>query len=204
MGRFVPISFVQLLTAVVFAFNLASPGLADQYKRAKFQKSGWSTKGGMTIRHQILAARAMGKFILYDNGSSKKVVLGTWRDEMTGLVYRAENPFRLLEIDHLIPLKWAWDHGAENWDYAKRNKFANDRRFLLITAKSVNGSKSEKGADLYLPINRDLACTYLVKFQEGVMEYDLKPTASESTLMNIYEKDVCRKDQYTAALGSDG
>lgn len=157
----------------------------------------------MTIRHQILVNRALGDTIVYDNGSSRKVVLGTWRDEMTGLVYRAIFPLGVLEIDHLIPLKWAWDHGARTWDYSKRNKFANDRRYLLITAKSVNGSKSAKGADLYLPINRDLACTYLVKFQEAVLEYGLEPSRSESTLMNAYEKDVCRNDQYSAALGSD-
>jgi len=177
-----------LTIAVLFA----TPVFASDYSRAAFQKSGWKTRHKMTVRHHVLLERTLSKPLIYDNGHSRKVVLGTWKDQMTGLVYRALNPYGVLEIDHVIPLYWAWRHGADQWTYKKRNKFANDSRFLIITTKSVNASKSALGADLFLPVKQALACSYISTFQLGVIEYGLRLSLKESTLIASHEMDACR------------
>ncbi|WP_241956287.1 GmrSD restriction endonuclease domain-containing protein [Marinobacter flavimaris] len=32
-----------------------------------------------------------------------------------------------IDIDHIVPLAWSWDRGAQQWSNDKRQRFANDR-----------------------------------------------------------------------------
>ena len=57
--------------------------------------------------------------------SSKKceVKSGKWLSLFTGEVI---NNVSEVDIDHFVPLAWAWKHGAHSWSKAKRVEFAND------------------------------------------------------------------------------
>ncbi|MFT7300982.1 MAG: hypothetical protein ACI89Z_001449 [Porticoccus sp.] len=37
-----------------------------------------------------------------------------------------------MDIDHLVPLKWAWVHCAYNWSYDKRTAFAKVMSHLML------------------------------------------------------------------------
>lgn len=50
-----------------------------------------------------------------------------------------------VQIDHVVPLAFAFAHGAWNWPADKRLAFANDPLNLVTTAGHVNGEKSDSG-----------------------------------------------------------
>lgn len=56
-----------------------------------------------------------------------RVVSGRWYDPYTGKTFTTSSP---LDIDHLVPLAWAWDHGADEWTDRRRRAFALDTRNL--------------------------------------------------------------------------
>ncbi|WP_236079024.1 HNH endonuclease family protein [Marinobacter nauticus] len=45
-----------------------------------------------------------------------------------------------VDIDHVVPLNWAWGHGASSWPRQKREKFANDPVNLIPVEASLNRS----------------------------------------------------------------
>jgi hypothetical protein len=70
------------------------------------------------------------------------VIRGKWIDPNTGDTFTNG---REVEVDHLVPLKWAWDRGAYSWPEEKRVEFANDFANLFVVAGSANRSKGAKG-----------------------------------------------------------
>jgi Protein of unknown function (DUF1524) len=67
-----------------------------------------------------------------------------------------------VDIDHLVPLKEAWDSGARGWDDARREAYANDlgdRRSLVAVTDNVNQSKGESDVAEWLP--RYGVCAYV-------------------------------------------
>lgn len=66
-----------------------------------------------------------------------------------------------LDIDHMVPLKEAWDSGAWRWDARVRKAFANDlgyRGSLVAVTASSNRSKSDQDPAEWLPRTR--VCSY--------------------------------------------
>ena len=59
-----------------------------------------------------------------------------------------------VDIDHLVPLKEAWDSGAATWSDRLRRRYANDlgdRRTLVAVTDNVNQSKGERDVAEWLP-----------------------------------------------------
>lgn len=48
-----------------------------------------------------------------------------------------------VQIDHIFPLRAAWDLGAHAWPPAKRKQFANDPLNLVAVSASANQEKSD-------------------------------------------------------------
>ncbi len=171
---------------------LVAPATAQQYSREMFMRSGWKQQDRMNTRHQILRQRSLIPPKLRDSNGTIKVVWGEWIDEMTGARIGPINPDGVVEIDHVIPLKWAWDHGASVWSYEKRNRFANDRRFLIITTRQNNNRKRAKGADIYIPSDPALACSYISAFERAAIDYVLDIDLKTWSWITTNEKDSCR------------
>lgn len=71
----------------------------------------------------------------------------------------------------MVPLKWAWDHGADKWSQEKREQFANDRVNLVAVEASLNRSKGAKGLDEWLPpANQE---QYKARFKRILLKYGL-------------------------------
>jgi hypothetical protein len=59
-----------------------------------------------------------------------------------------------VDIDHLVPLKEAWDSGARSWSADRRERYANDLgdpRSLVAVTDNVNQSKGERDVAEWLP-----------------------------------------------------
>ena len=70
-----------------------------------------------------------------------RVIAGEWHDPYTGRVFT--NP-SLLDVDHVVPLKEAFDSGAKAWSRQEKILFANDlenKDHLIAVYRSANRSK---------------------------------------------------------------
>ncbi|XKG36511.1 HNH endonuclease family protein [Marinobacter sp.] len=109
---------------------------------------------------------------------------GRWISPFTGNVIQNSSE---IDIDHVVPLKWAWDHGADNWSRAKREKFANDPVNLWSAELSLNRQKGARGPEEWLPPAGK--CQYVSRFVRIVKVYELKPSEGQ---FNRYKRQLSK------------
>jgi len=78
-----------------------------------------------------------------------------------------------LDADHVVPLKWAWEHGASAWTDEQREAFANDSDNIVMVLAAANRSKGAKGPDDWMPPNRAYHVQYLERFDAICKKYGL-------------------------------
>lgn len=115
---------------------------SDSYERSAFGH-GWDDEDGdcQDSRAEVLIATS-STTVRFATDKSCRVVTGRWISPFTGNVTQNSSE---IEIDHVVPLAWAWDRGASNWSDARRERFANDKRnlwpveaYLNITTITIN------------------------------------------------------------------
>ena len=162
-----------LLCVFISLGGLYADGI-PKYKRSYF--GGWTDSDGdcQNTRHELLQELSTSIMSFTDN--TCRVLTGKWVDPYTGKTFRRSAD---VDIDHLVPLYWAWQHGAYEWNRDKRVRFANDPRNLFAVQKSVNREKSAKGPLKWLPPNIAFRCSYVVRFERIVKIYDLHLSQAE-------------------------
>ena len=157
--------------------------LPDRYDRRAF--GGWSDEDGdcQNTRHEHLIARSAGPVELSEDGC--QVLRGRWRDPYTGNIHVSAPE---IEIDHVVPLFYAWERGANRWEPETQRRFANDSANLLPVGAMVNRSKGAAGPLEWLPPSEAFACEYLLRFARVVDRYDL----------NLRSEEVAALEQLTA------
>jgi len=124
------------------------------------------------------------------NQSHCSVTRGRWLDPYTGKIfYNARD----LDVDHVVPLKWAWEHGAERWSQEKRRQFANDESNLFAVEASINREKGAMGPFDWLPPNHAFHCQYILRFQRTVKKYGLNLSEREVELLTKLRATKCGK-----------
>lgn len=181
---------LRALLSAILIWSAAPFAIADDYSRCEFGCDFWQ-RDKMNTRHLVLKLRARGQLTVYYDGNHYKVIRGTFVDEMTGEVLVDINPSGVVEIDHIVPLHWAWLHGADRWSRKQRRQFANDTSFLIVTRKRNNASKSDLPLDEYLPINRRMACTYSKKFNDALDKYPFEISETERFRFGEIERRAC-------------
>ncbi|WP_460797370.1 HNH endonuclease family protein [Microbacterium sp. GXF0217] len=79
----------------------------------------------------------------------------------------------LVQIDHVVALGWAWEHGAWAWNDDQRTAFANDPANLVAAAQHTNQSKSASGPADWLPPEPTLRCAYVEQWVAVLGAYAL-------------------------------
>ncbi|MGB3475511.1 MAG: HNH endonuclease family protein [Mycobacterium sp.] len=79
-----------------------------------------------------------------------------------------------VQIDHIVPLAYAWDMGASAWPYRQRLRFANDPANLLAVAGQGNQDKGDAGPGQWMPPNKSFACQYAVAYISVLRGYALR------------------------------
>ncbi|MDB4078711.1 HNH endonuclease family protein [Amylibacter sp.] len=151
------------------------------YNRGLFENWKDFDNDCQNTRHELLQKLSLKKFTLSSN--TCRVINGFWHDPYTNEVFFKSSE---LDIDHLVPLKYAWSRGAYSWSKSKRVKFSNDESNLFAVKKSVNRQKSAMGPAMWLPPSDNFKCEYIKLFQGIVTKYDLKQ--AEDELSHINEK----------------
>lgn len=150
------------LNALILGLLLVLPctGYSQEYSRSMFKH--WSDLDGNhhNTRYDELAAQNI----------TKCRIISIWVCRYTGFVTQNS---KLMDIDHIVPLKYAWEHGAEKWTPARREAFANDHDNLLVVLAAANRSKGAKGPDHWLPPNIRFIPTYIDLFTRVCTKYGL-------------------------------
>lgn len=89
-----------------------------------------------------------------------------------------------IEVDHIFPLRAAWDLGAVYWDEATRVAFANDPRNLVAVSKQENREKSDQLPSKWLPPLRAQRCWYVNRLAEVASIYQLNLSESDVAVMH--------------------
>lgn len=112
------------------------------------------------------------------------IMTGEWYSWYDGATWTHASD---VDIDHLVPLKEAWDSGAKGWDAGARERFANDlgdRRTLVAVTDNVNESKGDRDVAEWLP---DLhVCRYVRHWVAVKLRFGLAVDRAErSTLVRL-------------------
>ncbi|WP_028636622.1 HNH endonuclease family protein [Nocardioides sp. URHA0032] len=89
-----------------------------------------------------------------------------------------------VDIDHLVPLKEAWDSGARGWDAETRERYANDlgdARALVAVTDNVNQSKGDRDAAEWLP--EFSVCRYVRDWTAIKLRWGLAVDPAEKTAL---------------------
>jgi hypothetical protein len=165
---------------------------AGEYDRDLFgQRWADINRNGCDTRNDILARDLAG--VTFKPGTRDCVVLtGTLDDPYTGTEVpfaRGEGTSDLVPIDHVIPLSWAWQNGADQWAPATRERFANDPLNLQATTREQNTSKSDRGPAEWLPAAETYRCAYIARFVLIATTYDLTiPAADASAAATVIDR----------------
>ena len=93
------------------------------------------------------------------------------------------------DVDHMVPLKEAWDSGAWNWSAAARQSFANDLTYahsLIAVSAGSNRSKSDRDPTDWLPTNSEYRCEYTVAWVQVKARWKLSiDTAEKNKLLSL-------------------
>ena len=181
MRLLVPWVFLLLLTT--------SYALSDEH--SKYDRNlfgGWSDtdRDCQNMRHELL--QELSTAVVSFSQNTCRVTRGRWLDPYTDKIFYQS---RLLDIDHLVPLKYSWDRGAHAWTSKKRRQFANDPINLFAVEKSVNRQKSASGPAEWLPPNIKFRCQYITRFQRVVKLYALSQSDAELGAIKQVQQKYC-------------
>jgi hypothetical protein len=152
------------------------------YRRAAFGDS-WTDDNsapgghnGCDTRNDILDRDLIDKTYVALSRCPRAVATGTLRDpygNRTIAFLRGNQTGAAVQIDHIVPLAYAWDQGARGWSDEMRIRFANDPANLLAVEGKANQDKGDKEPAVWMPANAAFHCQYAVAFIAVLRGYGL-------------------------------
>lgn len=163
---------------------ITDPMDVDYDREGQFGNGWLDINGtGCDTRNEMLA-RDLRDVVLDDDGCT--VLNGTLDEPFTGTVIdfvRGPDTSTAVHIDHMVPLSWAAQHGALEWDTETREHFANDPANLLAVDGPANSAKGDSGPGEWMPDNTDFHCDYAATFAAVVLDYDLVINSTDSSAL---------------------
>jgi hypothetical protein len=97
----------------------------------------------------------------------------------------------LVQIDHVYPLRRAWNRAAHAWPKDRWVVFANWQPNLIPTA--LNERKGDAMPGEWTPPDRNGQCTYSIVMKHTAQEWNLPFTPSEEQALNNLS-NMCRQE----------
>ena len=165
------------------------------FKKKPFKEKGYDRKKWhhwvdedrdcQNTRAEILISESILP-IKFRGNKQCTVLSGKWYGPYSGRYWLLASD---LDIDHIVPLFWAYHHGGNQWNSEKKSNFANDFENLIAVEDRLNQFKGAKGPDHWLPPNKNFQCEYIKKFDQIVKKYQLTYKPKEKTKMNLLLTD---------------
>lgn len=143
------------------------------YSRSEFG-AGWSMSAGCTTRQQVLRDEALG-----GSATDCGVSDGSWRSLYDGR--KLDDPDSV-KVDHVVPLKEAWQSGADQWSPEKRRAFANDlgyRDSLMVVSAVSKRAKDGGDPAEWMPPRVAAQCRYAQAWVAVKWRWELAFDAAE-------------------------
>jgi hypothetical protein len=139
-------------------------------------------RNGCDTRNDLL--KLDGREVEFRTGSDCVVVSMTLHDPYTGKdIAWKKTKAAEVQIDHVVPLSYAWQMGAARWDKQKRQRLANDVLNLLPVSGPANSAKQDSGPASWLPPSKAIRCSYAVRFAQVAEKYELSVTSADKRVM---------------------
>ncbi|MFE0749167.1 HNH endonuclease family protein [Gordonia sp. NPDC058843] len=105
----------------------------------------------------------------------RAVLAGDLLSPYTGdfVIFRRDRNASAVQIDHIVPLSYAWDMGAWSWPPATRLDFANDPANLVAVDGHSNQDKSDSEPARWMPPATGFWCQYAIQFVAVTKTYGL-------------------------------
>ena len=170
---------------------------SDGYDRDLFRHWIDADGDGCDTRREVLIAEAVTAPTV---GGDCVLSGGVWVSR-----YDAETETgsgRGFDIDHLVPLKEAWESGAHSWDPQDRERFANDLGYehsLVGVSAGSNRSKGAQDPTTWLPPEVSQRCWYTAAWIHVKVRWGLSVDPAEADTLRDIISD-CPDDAADAAL----
>jgi hypothetical protein len=179
-----PLDLLNLVTVTEESGELA-------YNRTMFNHWIDEDQNGCDTREEVLKAEST---IKAKTGKGCELLSGKWLSQYDNKSFTKASQ---LDIDHLVPLKEAWESGAGAWTERERELFANDlgyKESLIAVSASTNRSKSDRDPSDWQPANKNYTCQYAVSWVSVKYRWSLTVDMAEySALYSMLGK--CSKNK---------
>ncbi|MCP3820582.1 HNH endonuclease family protein [Streptomyces sp. A3M-1-3] len=159
------------------------------YERDKFGYAWLDTADGVPLARNGCDTRndlmnRDGQEVRFRSGSDCVVMAMTLHDPYTGksIAWKKQEAMAV-QIDHVVPLSYSWQMGSSRWPESKRRQFANDVLNLLPVDGPTNSAKQDSGPASWLPPNKQIRCSYAVRFAQAALKYEMPVTAADKRMM---------------------
>ena len=157
------------LADLLLALTIADE-VATGYDRDLFRHWVDADGDGCDARREVLITEAVIAPVV---GSGCSLTGGEWYSVYDGQV--TDDPSKF-DVDHMVPLKEAWDSGANAWSSETRRAYANDLDLapaLIAVSASSNRSKSDKDPADWLPPLASYHCQYVEDWVQVKIKWQL-------------------------------
>ncbi|GAA2298669.1 HNH endonuclease family protein [Nonomuraea roseoviolacea subsp. roseoviolacea] len=175
-----------LARRMLVQLKVARPLSLRGYSHRRFQPRWAHHKGACDAREVVLARD--GRRVR--RNAACHPVKGRWYSPYDGRWLKSE---KQVDVDHVVPLAYAWRSGARKWSQARRRAFANDltRPELITVSHSANIAKGGQGPQSWRPPRRAYWCRYATSWITVKHHYRLSVTRRERVaLLNMLR--TCR------------
>lgn len=167
---------------------------APKYQRSLY--GGWidADSDCQNTRQEVLIEESITPVKLDITGC--KVISGKWYGLYTGKFYY--DP-KLLDIDHIVPLKEAHISGAHLWKREKKIRYANDlnnKNALIAVFRGANRQKGAKDPSLWMPSNKQYYCEYLIHWSSIKQNWKLSIDQREATKITNSKTIYCLQQKH--------
>lgn len=153
----------------------------DEWKHWNSVTSCWD------VREEVLYRDAApGSVVLLDKNKNEtgskanacSIKSGSWVDVYSGKSF--SDPSKL-DIDHMIPLSYAAQHGGQGWDGKRKSEYANSMNtgHLVTSSASQNRSKGDKGPSKWKPSDKASWCQYATNWISVSSAWGLTTTEAD-------------------------
>lgn len=166
---------------------------SGDYRRAAFGEA-WTDDNtapgghnGCDTRNDILERDLIDKTYVAISRCPAAVATGVLRDPYTSQTIsfvRGAQTGAAVQIEHIVPLAYAWDQGARHWTDEMRVRFANDPANLVAVDGPTNQDKGDAEPALWMPPNRAFHCQYAVQFVAVLRGYGLPVDAPSASVLH--------------------
>lgn len=133
-------------------------------------------RDGCDARREVLIVEAVVSPVVGDRCS---LTGGSWYSAFDGVTITDDSS---VDMDHMVPLKEAWDSGAHAWSEDRRRAFANDidlPEALIGVSRSSNRSKGARDPAEWLPPLASYHCQYVRDWMVVKIKWELSVDARE-------------------------